>query len=228
MSQSRALGLPGAPAATKPLLRGYLHLGAAALTIFATLALLLLARGDPAKQVSLLVYGASAELLFALSALYHIGDWQPRTRALLRRLDHANIFVLITGTYTPIAFNVLAGGWRAGVLSAVWCLALAGVVIAAIALPLPRTVMVGLYIATGWVALAAIPQIAATTGLGGLLLLILGGLLYTAGALAYALKKPALWPRVFGYHELFHLATLVANAAFFAFMLAYVLPVARQ
>ncbi len=225
MSRSLAFG---APAATKPLLRGYLHLGAAALSIFATLALLLLARGDPAKQASLLVYGASAELLFGLSALYHIGDWQPRTRALLRRLDHANIFVLIAGTYTPIAFNVLVGGWRVGILSAVWSLALAGVAVAAIALPLPRAAMVGLYIATGWVALAAIPQIAATTGPGGLLLLLLGGLLYTAGALAYALKKPALWSRVFGYHELFHLATLAANATFFAFMLAYVMPVARR
>jgi len=136
--------------------------------------------------------------------------------------------VLIAGTYTPIALNVLAASWRVGILGAVWCLALAGVVIAAVALPLPRAVMVSLYIVTGWVALAAIPQIAAATGPGGLLLLVLGGLHYTAGALAYALKKPALWPRVFGYHELFHLATLAANAAFFVFLIAYVLPVARR
>jgi hemolysin III len=229
MSRSLAVGAPasGTPAPAKPLLRGYLHLGAAVLTLAATLALRLVARGDPAKQLSLLIYGASAELLFAMSALYHIGTWRPRTRALLRRLDHANIFVLIAGTYTPVAYSALTGGWRVGILAAVWALALAGVVVAGIALPLPRAVMVGLYIATGWVALAAIPEIVARTGPGGLLLLVLGGLLYTAGALAYALKKPALWPRVFGYHELFHLATLAANGVFFAFMLAYVVPAIR-
>jgi hemolysin III len=220
-------GVP-ATTATKPLLRGYLHLGAAALTILGTTALLALARGDGVKQASLLVYGASAELLFGMSALYHIGTWRPDVRATLRRLDHANIFVLIAGTYTPIAVNVLSGGWRVGILVAVWLLALVGVGICALDVPLPRPASVGLYVATGWVALAAIPEIVVRTGAAGLLLLLLGGVLYTAGALAYALKRPALWPRIFGYHELFHLATLAANAVFFAFMLAEVLPALRR
>ncbi len=223
-----AAGAVGATQPSKPLLRGYLHLGAAALTIVAALALLLLARGDPPKQATLLIYGASAELLFGMSALYHIGDWRPAARALLRRLDHANIFVLIAGTYTPIAFNVLTVGWRVGILVAVWTLAVAGVGVSALALPLPRLALVGIYVATGWVALAAIPQIVARTGMAGMLLLALGGALYTAGALAYALKRPALWPRVFGYHEVFHLATLAANAAFFAFMVFEVIPLARR
>ncbi|HEX6818605.1 MAG TPA: hemolysin III family protein [Ktedonobacterales bacterium] len=213
---------------TKPLLRGYLHLGAAALTLLCTTVLLILARGDTVKQISLLVYGASAELLFAMSALYHIGAWRPATRALLRRLDHANIFVLIGGTYTPIAVNLLAGGWRAGILAAIWLLALGGIVLAVLDLPLPRLARVGLYVATGWVALAAVPEILAHTGGSGLLVLLAGGLLYTAGALAYALKRPDLWPRVFGYHELFHLATVAANGVFFAFMVAMVLPALRS
>src|SRR5262245_45157815 len=118
-----------AAAPPKPLLRGYLHLGAALLTLIGTIVLLVLAGGDRAKQVSLLIYGGSAELLFTMSALYHIGTWQPQQRALLRRLDHANIFALIAGTYTPIALNVMTGGWRVGILVAVWGLSLAGMIL---------------------------------------------------------------------------------------------------
>jgi hemolysin III len=216
------------PPAVKPLLRGYLHAGAAVAAALGTIVLMALSAGDRPKQISLLIYGASSVWLFGMSALYHIGVWDPRRRALLRRLDHANIFVLIAGTYTPIALNVLTGGWRVGILSTVWGLGLAGMILVASVLHLPRWVTVSLYVATGWVALAAIPEIVGRLGGGGLLLLVLGGLLYTAGALAYALKKPALWPRVFGYHELFHLGTIAANVAFFAFMVAYVVPIARR
>ena len=145
----------------------------------------------------------------------------------MRRFDHANIFLLIAGTYTPIAFNTMAGGWRVGVLAAVWALALAGIAVNTLPLALPRWLAVGLYLLTGWVALAALPEIAHELGRGALALLVLGGVLYTLGALAYGFKRPALWPRVFGYHELFHAFTIAANAVFFAFMLVYVLPTAR-
>ena len=215
-----------APMPSKPLLRGYLHLGAAVLNIFGTIGLLVLARGDGVKQASLLVYAASAELLFGMSALYHIVTWRPPVRALLRRLDHANIFVLIAGTYTPIAVNVLTGGWRVGILVAVWFLGLSGVASALFNVRLPRLASVGLYVAMGWVALAALPEIIKYTGDRWLLLLV-GGLLYTMGALVYGLQRPALSPRVFGYHELFHLATIAANAAFFAFMVIAVIPTVR-
>lgn len=215
-------GQAGNTVARRPLMRGYLHLGGAILTIFATALLLAVAGDDTGKRIALLVYGACAEVLFAMSALYHIGTWQPNVRAVLRRLDHANIFLLIAGTYTPIAYAVLSGGWSLGVLTAIWVLSLAGVVVAASAIPLPRWVSVGLYVVTGWVALAALPQIVARVGLGGVLVLLLGGVLYTLGALAYATRKPNPWPRVFGYHEVFHLATLAANAAFFAFILVHV------
>jgi hemolysin III len=208
--------------AAKPLLRGYLHLGAALLAVFATIALVVLAAGDRPKQVTLAIYGLSSIWLFGMSALYHIGSWEPRRETLLRRLDHANIFILIAGTYTPIAFNVLTGWWRVGILVTVWGLALAGVIAAAPRLSLPRWVMVALYLLTGWVALAAIPEIAHSLGIGAILTLILGGLLYTLGALTYAFKRPNLWPRVFGYHEVFHLCTIAANTVFFAFMLLYV------
>jgi hemolysin III len=208
----------------KPLLRGYLHLGAAILAVIGTIALVVLAAGDPPKQVTLAIYGISSVWLFGMSALYHIGSWEPRPEKLLRRLDHANIFVLIAGTYTPIAFNVMTGWWRSGILATVWGLALAGVIAAAPRLSLPRWVMVALYLLTGWVALAAIPEIAHNMGIGAILTLVLGGVLYTLGALAYAFKHPNPWPCVFGYHEVFHLGTIAANTVFFAFMVIYVVP----
>jgi hemolysin III len=215
-------------AAAKPLLRGYLHLGAAILAVIGTVALLILATGDWPKQVTLVIYGLSSVWLFGMSALYHIGSWEPGRKALLRRLDHANIFILIAGTYTPIAFNVMTGWWRIGILAAVWGLALAGIIAAAPRLSLPRWLMVALYLATGWVALAAIPEIAHNLGLGAILMLVLGGALYTVGALAYTFKRPNPWPRVFGYHEVFHLCTIAANAVFFAFMVIYVVPFVRR
>jgi hemolysin III len=230
MSDTTATGfhVSRTEAAAKPLLRGYLHLGAALLAVIGTITLLFLAAGDPLKQVTLGVYGLSSVWLFGMSALYHIGSWEPRRKALLRRLDHANIFLLIAGTYTPIALNVMTGWWRSGILAAVWGLALAGVGAAAPRLSLPRWVMVALYLVTGWVALAAIPEITHNLGVGALLTLVLGGALYTLGALAYAFKRPNPWPRVFGYHEVFHLSTIAANAVFFTFMVIYVVPFARH
>lgn len=212
------------PAVIKPLLRGYLHAGAGVAAIIGTGVLLYLTRGNLPGQLSLLIYGLSSVILFGCSALYHIGSWSPPRNAFLRRLDHANIFLLIAGTYTPIAFNVLSGGWRIGILVAVWGLGLIGMLTIAPALHLPRYVTTALYVLIGWVALAAIPPIVASVGLSGMLLLALGGILYTLGAVIYALRWPTLWPRVFGYHEAFHLATIVAACAFFAFMVIYVVP----
>jgi hemolysin III len=192
-----------------------------------TLVLAVLSAADRAKQISLLIYGASCLVLFGMSAVYHIFTWQPRRRALLRRLDHANIYLLIAGTYTPIALNVMTGAWRAGILLAVWGLALVGILLAALPLALPRWLSVGLYLLTGWVALAALPEIVHRLGLAALSTLLVGGVLYSLGALTYAFKRPNPWPRVFGYHELFHVLTIAANAAFFAFMLVFVLPAVR-
>ena len=212
----------------KPLLRGYLHAGAAVAAVICTILLAVASANDPAKQVSLVIYGASSILLFGWSALYHLGSWRPGTRKLLRRIDHANIFVLIAGTYTPIAFNTLTGGGRIALLAIIWSLAALGMIAAAPALSMPRPVMAGLYLAMGWVALAFLPQIASAVGLPAIGLLALGGVLYTLGALAYAFHKPDPWPRVFGYHEVFHLATIAASASFLAFMVRDVLPYVRK
>ncbi|MEO7001580.1 MAG: hemolysin III family protein [Ktedonobacterales bacterium] len=212
----------------KPLLRGYLHAGAAVAALVATVALAILSAGDRPKQISLLVYGASSILLFGWSAFYHLGHWSPRVRAAFRRVDHANIFVLIAGTYTPMAFNLLTGWPRILLLATIWGLAALGMAAAAPALRIPRQVLAGLYVAMGWVAVAFIPQIVAAVGVGAVLLLALGGMLYTVGALAYAFRWPNIWPRVFGYHEVFHLATILAAGAFFVFMLTQVLPFVRR
>jgi len=150
--------------AAKPLLRGYSHAITAPLALLATVVLAVMAAGDTARQVTVLIYGATMVLLFSGSALYHVGNWSQSTREALRRLDHSNIFLLIAGTYTPIAFTVLAGWQRVVVLGAVWGFSLVGIAIAAGGVQVPRSVFVGLYLVVGWVALLAIPAILARVG----------------------------------------------------------------
>ena len=211
----------------KPLLRGYSHAVTAPLALLATVVLAVMAAGDTARQVTVLIYGATMVLLFSGSALYHVGNWSQRTRDWLQRLDHSNIFLLIAGTYTPIAFAVLAGWERVAVLGAVWGLSLVGVTIAVGGVRLPRPLFVGLYLLIGWVALLAIPAIFARVGLEGAMLLLAGGVLYSVGAVCYALKRPRLWQRVFSYHEVFHLFVIAASAIFLVFITNYVISLPR-
>ncbi len=212
----------------KPLLRGYLHAVAAVFALVGTIFLLLRTVGDAPKQLSLLIYGVSSLLLFGWSAFYHIGTWSVPHRAFMRRIDHANIFVLIAGTYTPIVFNIMTGSWRVAILTIIWILAVIGVATAAPAVHLPRWITAALYVIMGWVVIAALPELVARVGINGMFLLLLAGILYTLGAVAYALRKPMLWSRIFSFHEVFHLATILANGAFFTFMVIYVVPFVRQ
>lgn len=214
-------------AMAKPLLRGYSHAVAAVAALAGAVLLLRLSAGDPPKQFSLLVYGASTVLLFTISALYHLGNWSPRRHALLRRIDHANIFVLIAGTYTPVVYNVLGGWWRIGLLAAVWGVAALGMVVVAAVPGMRRPLRVALYVGMGWAALVGGPVMVRALGAPALLLPAIGGALYTLGAVGYALHRPRLWPRVFGYHELFHLAVIAASAVFFVFILHDIVPFAR-
>jgi hemolysin III len=175
----------------------------------------------------MLVYGASLTLLFAFSAVYHLRTWAPVRGAILRRIDHANIFVLIAATYTPLAFNMFAGSWRVGILGAVWGAALVGVGGAVAGVELRRWARAGLYVGMGWIALAAVGQISAALPWPAIGLLTTGGVLYSAGAALYAGRWPDPWPRVFGYHEVFHLLTIAAAVAFYVVVLVYVLPAPR-
>jgi hemolysin III len=174
------------------------------------------------------VYGTGLVLLFAVSATYHIFNWPPRVKDWLRRADHATIFVFIAATYTPLVFNVLDGWWRLGVLITIWVCALAGVAGAAPFLRIPRAALAGLYLAMGWIAVVALVPLSAALGWAAALLMALGGLQYSLGAAAYAFRRPRLWPRVFGYHEVFHLAVITASITFYVIVVYYAVPYHRN
>lgn len=211
----------------KPLLRGWSHAAAALVSVAGLVALILITRHDPAKLASMVVYGAALVLLFGVSATYHIVNWPPRVKDWLRRADHATIFVFIAATYTPLVFNILDGWWRIGVLVAIWICAIAGVAGAAPFLRLPRAMLAGLYLSMGWLAVVALVPLTATLGWAAAALMALGGLQYSLGAAAYAFRKPRLWPRVFGYHELFHLAVITASITFYVIVVQYAVPFHR-
>jgi hemolysin III len=212
----------------KPLLRGWSHAVAAVVAVAGLVSLVVITRHDPAKLVSMAVYGTGLVLLFAVSATYHIFNWPPRVKDWLRRADHATIFIFIAATYTPLVFNVLDGWWRLGVLITIWTCALAGVVGAAPFLRIPRAALAGLYLAMGWIAVVALVPLSAALGWAAALLMALGGLQYSLGAAAYAFRRPRLWPRVFGYHEVFHLAVITASITFYVIVVYYAVPYHRN
>jgi hemolysin III len=212
----------------KPLLRGWSHAVAAVVAVAGLVSLVVITRHDPAKLVSMAVYGTGLVMLFAVSATYHIFNWPPRVKDWLRRADHATIFVFIAATYTPLVFNVLDGWWRLGVLITIWLCALAGVVGAAPFLRIPRAALAGLYLAMGWIAVVALVPLSAALGWAAALLMALGGLQYSLGAAAYAFRRPRLWPRVFGYHEVFHLAVISASITFYVIVVYYAVPYHRN
>jgi hemolysin III len=203
-------------AVRKPLMRGWSHALAALAALVLTVALCWQSRADGPRLVSLLIFGASMLELYTVSALYHIGHWRARTRGVLRAVDHANIFVMIAGTYTPLCFNLLTGWVRVTLLVVIWLLALLGVSLAVLTLRLPRWVTAALYIGMGWVVALALPAFLAVIGWPGVAMLLLGGVLYTLGALVYARKRPDPFPHVFGFHEVFHLFVIAGSAAFAA------------
>jgi hemolysin III len=211
----------------RPLLRGWSHAFATWLAVAGVVALILLARGDHIKQLSLLLYGACMVLLFLVSGLYHCWRWSPTLQATWKRFDHANVFVMIAGTYTPVAINILSGWTRVATLTTSWGMALMGVALVLWNVRLPRLITTTLSLLMGWISLVIAPALVARVGWVGLAHLFTGGALYSLGALAYALRRPRLWPRVFGYHEVFHLLVIAATVAFFAFMVQEVVPLPR-
>ena len=211
----------------KPLLRGWSHGVAALVSVAGLVTLVVITRHDPAKLASMAIYGTGLVLLFAVSATYHIFNWPPRVKDWLRRADHATIFVFIAATYTPLVFNILDGWWRIGVLIAIWICAMAGVIGAAPFLRIPRVALASLYLAMGWLAVVALVPLTAALGWAAALLMALGGLQYSVGAAAYAFRRPRLWPRVFGYHEVFHLAVITASITFYVIVVYYAVPYHR-
>lgn len=196
------------PHDAKPTWRGWIHAGTFPVTIVAGIVLIALADGTPAKWSSA-VFVVSSMLLFGMSALYHRFNWQPRTRVLLKRADHANIFLLIAGSYTPIAVLALPPSKGVILLILVWSGALLGIGFRVFWIMAPRWLYVPLYIALGWAAVAYLVDIA-NANLVTMVLIVAGGLLYTVGAVIYALKRPNPWPGKFGFHEIFHVCTVLA------------------
>lgn len=198
----------GEVAEQKPSWRGWIHAANFPITIAAGIVLITLANGTMAKWASA-VFMASSMILFGVSALYHRINWKPATKQLFRRLDHANIFLLIAGTYTPIALLALPLSKGIILLIAVWGSALLGIGFRVFWIGAPRWLYVALYILLGWSAVMYVVDIA-NTNMAAMVLVIVGGLLYTIGAIAYATKRPNPVPGVFGFHEIFHSLTVLA------------------
>ncbi|MFV2119946.1 PAQR family membrane homeostasis protein TrhA [Streptomyces sp. Act-28] len=196
----------------KPRLRGWLHAGMFPAVLVAGLALTALA-DSPRARLACGVYALTACLLFGVSALYHRGNWGPRATAVLRRLDHANIFLIIAGTYTPLTLLLLPDSTGRVLLWAVWAAAAAGIAFRVFWVGAPRWLYTPCYIAMGWAAVFFLPDFMREGGIAVLVLIVVGGVLYSVGGMVYGLKRPNPSPRWFGFHEVFHSLTLAAFAA---------------
>jgi hemolysin III len=197
--------------AAKPKLRGWFHAVTSPVALACGIVLIALAPTTPAMAASV-AYAVTSVVLFTTSAIYHRGHWSPAAERRLKRMDHANIFLLIAGSYTPFAVLALSGDARVAVLSAVWGTALLGVAFRVFWVNAPRALYVPLYIGLGWAAAFFVPELIHGAGVTAFVLVAVGGLLYTFGGLVYGLKRPDPNPRWFGFHEIFHACTVLAFA----------------
>jgi hemolysin III len=195
----------------KPRLRGVLH--QAAFIVAVALAPLLIVGADAGRpRLAAAVFAGSVAACFGASALYHRVTWTPRVRLWMRRIDHAGVYLLIAGTYTPVSLLVLRGAWRPVVLTVVWAGAAAAIILKFVWVQAPKWLAAAIGLALGWVAVIALPQLIVHLDPAAVTLLVVGGLAYTAGAIVYARQRPDPAPAVFGYHELFHALTIVGVA----------------
>jgi hemolysin III len=207
----------------KPLLRGVTHAYAFWAALAAAIVLtILVPAGTP--RIAAVVYGVGLCGLFAASGTYHRWRWNPRWRPVLRRIDHSTIFVFIAATYTPVALLVMHGTLRWIILAAVWTGAIGGVILSVAWITAPRVLSAACYLALGWVSAFALPQMIEHLDLAPLILLGVGGLLYTVGAVVYATKRPDPWPRTFGFHEVFHALVVAAALVQFVALAGWVFP----
>jgi hemolysin III len=198
-----------------PRLRGRIHQVAFFVSVPAGIVLVALADGWAARLAAA-IYAISLIAVFGSSAAYHRGDWTPKALRRMKRLDHSMIFVLIAGSYTPMALLVLHGPWTIVVLSVVWAAAVAGITLKLVRIDGFSVLTAALYMAMGWFALIAFPQLVREMPVSALVLTIVGGLLYTVGAIVFAMRRPDPAPAVFGYHEIWHAFMVAAAACHFA------------
>jgi hemolysin III len=200
----------------------YSHLLGVALAIVGLVVLVATSGDDPWRIVGFSIYGASLILLFLASTVYHWLLLPIAQRKWLNRIDHVAIFLLIAGTYTPVCIVSLRGGWGWTMLGIVWAAAVAGTIIKLGFRSLPRGVSATIYVTMGWTAVVAVVPLVRAFPPSALAWLLAGGLLYTTGAIIYATRRPNPYPRVFGFHEIFHIFVLAGSAAHFVFMLRWV------
>jgi hemolysin III len=208
----------------RPQLRGVTHQWA--FFVFVVLGVVLVVTAPPGRAtLAAAIYAASVALLFGISALYHRVTWRtPNARRWMRRLDHSAIFLLIAGTYTPFALLVLDGTLSDVVLAVIWAGALGGIVLKLLWIDAPKWLAALVYLLLGWVGVAVVPDLIDEVGIAASVMVGLGGLFYTAGAVIYALRRPDPVPTVFGYHEVFHALVILAAALQYAVIAFWVLP----
>jgi len=201
---------------------GLTHLAAAVAAAAGLGLLIYLAWPSAARIASLGLYGITLVLMFSASAAYHMAQAGPRALLVLRKLDHAAIYLLIAGTYTPICLHYFTGFWGVGIVAIIWALALIGIAVKLFVIRAPRWATAGIYLLMGWLSLAGIREIVTTLPTGALIWLFLGGLFFTGGAVIYILKRPNPWPRAFGFHALWHIFVILGAASHYVVIAAYV------
>jgi len=199
------------------------HWAGAFLALIGLISLLIVGWGTPAKVVSFIVYGASLILLFSASATYHMVQVKDKALEIFRKIDHAAIYLLIAGTYTPFCVNAFSGFWKWGLLSIVWSLALVGIIVKVFTIRAPRWLNAGIYLVMGWLCIGAIGQMLAVLPVWVLSWLIAGGVIYTLGAIVYITRIFNFIPGSFGFHEIWHIFVLLAAAAHFVAVLGVAL-----
>ena len=191
------------------------HWGGAVLALIGLIALLIVGWSTPAKVISLVVYGISLIFMFSASATYHMVQVKDKALEIFRKIDHSAIYALIAGTYTPFCINAFEGFWKWGMLSIIWSLAVVGIVVKVFYIRAPRWLNAGIYVIMGWFSVSAAGQMLAALPAWVLTWLIIGGVIYTLGAIVYITKIFNFKPGVFGFHEVWHIFVLLAAAAHF-------------
>ena len=217
---------PAAERPAKPLLRGWSHGFAAGFAVALTRELWQRS-GDGARALPIAVFGLAMIVLYAASAIYHLGDWTPEQERRLQRIDHASIYLLIAGSYTPLCVYLLDGRERLAMLAAVWACAIAGALLCVRTVRMSASVRALLYLGMGWIGVAAMPTLVGTLDAAALATLLAGGAFYSIGAVVYATERPDPVPHVFGYHEVFHLLVISGSAALALLVWFWVLPLSR-
>lgn len=207
--------------------RGFLHGTAAVASAAALVVLAVRTSWDTPRMLSMIVFALSAVALYTTSTLYHSIPWRRRWKQRMQRFDHSMIFLLVAGTYTPIAFNVLSGSLRWATLAFVWTAAVAGIAQKVFFPKIRNWLSITLYMVMGWSAVIPLPRLIDRLSAAAIALLILGGVFYSAGMVLLVTKRPRLVPRVFSYHEVFHLLVVSGTAIHFLMILRYVAPIAR-